>query len=103
MALAGDVLFVAGPADLMDEDALFQTISDPATKKQIAAQHAALKGQSGAFLYAVDPATGQTLAEHRLKALPVFDGLIAAAGKVFITTTNGRLICLGPRQNLSGG
>jgi hypothetical protein len=38
---------------------------------------------------------GQTLAEHTLEAPPVFDGLIAAAGRLFMSTTDGRILCLG--------
>ena len=94
MALADNTLLVAGPADLLDELSAFQSFGDEATQAQIALQDAALKGQSGALLQTVDATTGETTAEYRLDSPPVFDGLIVAAGSVFITTTNGRLIAL---------
>jgi outer membrane protein assembly factor BamB len=98
MVLAGGTLFVAGPADLLDEDAAFQDFSDEAVQKQLALQDAALKGQRGALLLAVDAATGDTLAEYRLDAPPTFDGMIAAGGRVFIATMDGRLIALAEEQ-----
>lgn len=92
MALAGDVLFVAGPADVLDETAAFQEFSAADSQKSIASQHAALQGKTGALLHAVDADTGKTLAEYKLPTPPVFDGLSIAAGHVFIATTDGRVL-----------
>ncbi|NQT14571.1 MAG: PQQ-binding-like beta-propeller repeat protein, partial [Planctomycetes bacterium] len=92
MALAGKILLIAGPDDLVDEDAAFQTFSDEATQRQLALQDAAWKGLSGARLQAVDADTGEGLAEYPLDSPPVFDGLIAAHGRVFIATMDGRLL-----------
>jgi hypothetical protein len=44
---------------------------------------------------AVDAETGETLAELRLDAPPVFDGLSVAAGRVFLASVDGRIVCLG--------
>jgi len=93
MALAGRTLLVAGPEDLLDEDAAFQTFSDGATQKQLADQDAALAGRRGALLHAVDADSGRTTAEYTMDSPPVFDGLIVAGGKVFIATTDGHLQC----------
>ncbi len=95
MALAGNTLVIAGPPDLLDEDATFQTYADETTQKQIADQDAALKGQRGAMLQTVDTGTGETLAEYALESLPVFDGLIVADGRAFIATSDGHVICMG--------
>ena len=94
MVAAGDVLFIAGPPDVLDEPASFQSFQDEATQKALAAQDAALKGKSGAMLHAVDPKTGKILAEYRLDSPPVFDGLIAAGGKLYITTCDGKVVCM---------
>ena len=94
MALAGDTLFIAGPADVLDEDAAFQSFRDAATQKQIAAQDAALKGRSGATLQAVEAGTGRIMGEYKLKSPPVFDGLIAAGGCLYLSTTDGRIVCM---------
>jgi len=98
MALAGDVLLVAGPPDVLDEDAAFQDYPKQATQQRLAAQQAALNGAQGALLHAVDASNGQTLAEHTLDALPVFDGLSVAGGRAFIATTDGRVICMEPAK-----
>jgi hypothetical protein len=95
MAVAGDTLLIAGPVDVLDEDAAFQNFDDEATQEQLAAQDAALRGQTAAVFQAVDAANGATLAELRLDAPPVFDGLIAAGGRVYITTLDGQIVCLG--------
>ncbi|MBC8872583.1 MAG: PQQ-binding-like beta-propeller repeat protein [Planctomycetes bacterium] len=79
MVAAQDTLFVAGPPDVVDaEDAM-----------------ASFEGRKGAVLRAFSTANGKTLAEHKLDAPPVFDGLIAASGRLFMCTTDGRVVCLG--------
>jgi outer membrane protein assembly factor BamB len=99
MALAGDVLWIAGPADLIDEDAAFENHRDPETQARLAAQEAALAGQSGATLLAIDAATGDTRAEYALEELPVFDGLSIANGRLLISTVQGRLCVFAAQEN----
>jgi len=79
MVAAGKHLFVAGPPDVVDPD-------DPM---------ASFEGRGGAVLAVHSTADGKTLAEKKLDAPPVFDGLIAAAGQLFLCTTDGQVICLG--------
>ena len=62
---------------------------------------AALEGRRGAVLWAVDATNGAKRAEQRLDAMPVFDGLIAASGKLYMATTNGRVICLAAERALA--
>lgn len=95
MALAGGTLFVAGPPDLVNEERTFRTPDDPAIQAQLAEQTAALAGKRGALLWAVSAADGRPLASWQLDALPVFDGLAAAQGRLFFASTDGRIICLG--------
>ena len=47
------------------------------------------------FLWAVSAAKGRKLAEHPLPAPPVYNGLAAARGRLFVATQDGRLTCLG--------
>ena len=82
MVLAGKHLFVAGPPDVVDPD-------DPM---------AAFEGRKGAVLRAHSAADGKVLAERKLDAPPVFDGLIAAGGRLFMCTTNGYVVCLGEKD-----
>jgi len=78
MVLAGEKLFLAGPPDVMPE-------KDP---------YASFDGRLGAKLWAVKAADGEKLAEHPLKTLPVFDGLIAAGGRLYMSATDGSVRCL---------
>jgi hypothetical protein len=48
-------------------------------------------------LCAVSAADGKTLAQYHLDSLPVFDGLAAAQGRLYLTLQDGRLLCLGDR------
>ena len=73
MALAGDTLFISGPADLLDENGAFQSFRDESTRKQLARQDAAWRGADGAMLHAVDADNGQTLFEYHLESPPIFD------------------------------
>ncbi len=85
MVKAGDTLFVAGPPDELDA-------ADP---------YAALDGRKGARMVAVGAKEGKKLAEYPLQASPIFDGLIAAGGKLFMSTTDGKLSCFSSQT--SGG
>ena len=98
MALADETLFIAGPADLLDENETFQSFGDESTRRQLARQDAAWRGSDGAMLHAVDADSGQTLAEYKLESPPVFDGLVAAGARLFIATMDGRLIALGKKK-----
>jgi outer membrane protein assembly factor BamB len=93
MALAGDQLLIAGPPDLIDEEAAFQDYADPATQKQLARQDAALKGKSGAIFHIVNAPTGEIRSERQLHSPPVFDGLIVAGGRVYVSLMDGTLVC----------
>ena len=81
MVLAGDVLFVAGPPDVVDPD-------DP---------WGAFEGRKGGELWAVSTADGKTLANHKLPAPPVLDGMAAADGCLYVSTTDGRILCFAAR------
>jgi len=94
MVLAADTLFIAGPPDPVDETRLFRRLSDPDAQQQLADYAAALAGQKGGLLRAVSARDGATLAESTLDTPPVFDGMAAAAGRLFIATTGGRVLCL---------
>ena len=73
-------LFVAGPPDVVDPD-------DPL---------GAFEGRKGGRLYAVDAATGERTAEHALASPPVFNGMAAARGRLYVVQEDGRIVCFGP-------
>lgn len=82
MVLADDRLFLAGPPDVIDPE-------DP---------FGAFEGRKGARLWAVDTADGSKLAEYTMEHPPVFDGMIAAHGRLYITTEDGRVACWARRS-----
>ena len=99
MAKAGSNLFVMGPPDLVDEEESFRLLVGNAKtiQKKLARQDAALRGAEGGILLAVSAKDGRTLARIPLDALPTWDGLIAAQGRLYLSTTDGRVICLSPK------
>jgi hypothetical protein len=39
--------------------------------------------------------SGEKIAEHRLDSPPVFNGMAAAAGRLYIVTEDGGVVCIG--------
>ncbi|MEA1950317.1 MAG: PQQ-binding-like beta-propeller repeat protein, partial [Planctomycetota bacterium] len=78
MVKAGETLFVAGPPDELDPN-------DP---------YAAFENRKGARLLALSSSDGITLVETKLNSPPVFDAMIAAHGRLFISLEDGTLVCL---------
>ncbi len=98
LVLAGGTLFLAGPPDLVDEQQAAARLADPQVQEQLAAQVEAFEGRRGALLWAVAAEDGRCLAERRLDVPPVFDGLIAARGRLYLVTLDGRVMCFGPEK-----
>jgi outer membrane protein assembly factor BamB len=94
MVLTDKALFVAGPPDLADEEAAVRTLLDAETQKKLAEQSAAFEGRRGASLVAVSRDGGDKLAAYRLDFVPRFDGLIAANERLYVSTLDGRVLCL---------
>jgi outer membrane protein assembly factor BamB len=78
MVKAGETVFVAGAPDVLDP-------RDP---------YAAFEARKGANLVAVSAQDGKKLSDISLDCPPVFDGLIAAGGRLFASLENGTLLCL---------
>jgi len=81
MVMAGKTLFVAGWPDAIDP-------KDP---------FAAIQGRKGGVLWAFTAADGKKLTERKLDSAPVFDGLIAAGGRIYMVTMDGKVICYSPK------
>jgi len=76
MVRTGNSLFVAGPPDVLKKgDEL-----------------AAFRGRAGGRLLTVDPDNGRIVNELELKSPPVFDGLIAARGRLYMCTRSGGVV-----------
>jgi len=98
MLLADDKLFAAGPVDLVDEEQAFKKVFDPNVQAKLTQQVDSLAGKRGAMLWVVSAGDGQKKAELALNAPPVFDGMAAAGGRLYMTTTDGKVVCLGGKQ-----
>lgn len=79
VAAGGSALYMAGSPDAVDK-------TDP---------WGAIEGRQGGLLWAVSTDTGRKLAEWTTDSPPVFDGLIAANGRLFMSLMNGTVVCLG--------
>jgi hypothetical protein len=95
MVLSGGILFVAGPPDVVDEKEIWGKYHMSWYQGKIKEQVEALSGDQGALLLAVSSTTGERLSEYRLDALPVFDGMAAAGGRLFMSMKDGSVLCLG--------
>jgi hypothetical protein len=94
MAKSGDVLFLAGAPDLIDEEDLVQRLSEPKVMLALAEQDVAYSGGKGALLWAVSAQDGARLTENELDSLPTFDGMSVANGHLYIATIDGRLVAM---------
>ena len=94
MVLAGPTLFVAGPPDVVDERKAWRLPDDPKVQAQLDEQAAALEGKRGGRLWAVSAADGKPLARYHLDGPPVFDGMAAAGGRLYVATASGQVLCL---------
>lgn len=51
-----------------------------------------------AVLYVVSTADGKKLAEYKLDSPPVFDGMAAANGRLYLVSNDGKILCFGANQ-----
>ena len=79
MVITDGLLFVAGPPDVVEAD-------DPL---------GAFEGRKGGVLCAINPASGEGMWKYELPAPPVFNGMIAAAGRLYVVMQDGKIACFG--------
>jgi hypothetical protein len=91
--LAHKTLFIAGPPDLVDEEQAFYRPDDAEIQTRLREQAAALEGRKGALLWVVSASQGEKLAEYKLENLPVWDGMAAAEGGLYLVTKDGKVLC----------
>jgi outer membrane protein assembly factor BamB len=96
MVLGGETLWIAGPPDRFtrapdDSTDPYASTSADALREQAAA----LAGQRGGLLWAVSTGDGKRAAEYRLPSPPVFDGMAAAGGRLYLVTQDGKVRCFG--------
>jgi outer membrane protein assembly factor BamB len=94
MVLADQTLFVAGPPDVVDEQKIWGRTLESKVQSQLQAQSEALEGKQGSLLWAISAADGTKLAEYKLESVPVFDGMSAANGRLYLSMKNGSILCM---------
>jgi hypothetical protein len=78
MVLADNAVFVAGP--VMEFGAEEPGFDD---------------AENSALLMAFNIEDGAELARQTLDTQPVFDGMAAAGGRLYLSTINGAVVCIG--------
>ena len=93
MAMSGNSIVVAGPADMVDEEYAFEALTrkDKSVMELLVEQDAALDGKRGAEMVFVDRNDGSQTGRIHLDAPPVWDGMIVAQGAIFVATTDGKI------------
>jgi len=102
MLLAGDVLFLAGPASPLHEWAeTFAVRTESRSTESTSTDGAGAQGASAddatgtSLLLAVSASDGSVLARRKLPGEPIFDGLAAADGRLYVSLTSGAVACFG--------
>jgi uncharacterized iron-regulated membrane protein len=93
MVLADKTIFIAGPQDIIDEEQIFKNPDAPGIDRKLRQQIAALDGKMGALLRVVSASDGKELAQYKLETIPVWDGMAAANGRLYLSMKNGRVQC----------
>ena len=79
MAVGGKTLLCAGTPDVLDPEEPW----------------AAYEGRRGGVLFALKTADGTKKAELQLDAAPAYDGMAIAGGRLYLSLTDGKILCLG--------
>jgi outer membrane protein assembly factor BamB len=90
MAMGGERIALAGPVDLgrKSEGAALAFANESEAR-------AAFEGKKGVFLRIVNAADGKTVSQISLPAMPAFDGMSTAGGKLYISLKDGTVTCFG--------
>jgi outer membrane protein assembly factor BamB len=95
MVLADEKLFLLGPREVLDQEAAVSAMNTVEQQELATMQEQELGGENGSVLLCVDPTSGETTHSFHVDALPEFDGMVAAYGRIYASTTDGRILCLG--------
>ena len=94
MFVTDNTLVIAGPRDLYNEE---EAISKGRAENDsvFALQQEHMEGKHGSLLKVIDKSGAGELSSMELDQTPTWNGLIAARGRVFMTTTEGSVVCFG--------
>jgi len=91
MFVTDDTLVLSGPRDLYDEEkavAAFKTNDGIFSTQQ---EH--MEGKHGSLLKVINKHDGKEISSVELPYMPTWDGMITANGKVYMTTSDGHVVC----------
>ena len=94
-----ELLIVAGP-ERFDEVAVEKRLNRIPTSELkldpiLADALDTARGKKGSLVWVMDKADGEKRHSVKLDSAPVFDGMIAANGCLYLATLDGRVVCLG--------
>ncbi len=95
MVKADDRLHILGPEELINQEDAFKTITTPQTQEILAKQDEAIRGMHGALLLNVTASDGTIDSGYKLPSTPVFDGMVSAGGRLYVSLSDGGITCLG--------
>ena len=90
MAMGGERIALAGPVDLGKKAA-----GAALAFKNEPEALAGFEGKKGVFLRIINAADGKTVSQTGLPAMPAFDGMSAAGGRLYISLKDGTVTCFG--------
>jgi outer membrane protein assembly factor BamB len=89
MTLTDQAIFVAGPPETEQAKNSGIDLEDPEKVE------ASYLGKEGVSIYVVSAKDGKQIANYKLNTMPVFDGMIAAQRRLFISMEDGSIVCHG--------
>jgi hypothetical protein len=98
LVLAGDILFLAGSPKI-DTSRTREVLGTLATDDydlppELQDATETFMGAKGGLLCAINKRDGAERMQRRLPSIPVFDGLIAANGRLYMSLKNGVVVCM---------
>ncbi len=95
LVTADEAIFAAGPAELVDENEVYSRYGDDEIQAKMRKRVETFEGRHGGVLMAVSKKSGEKLSAYRLASTPVFDGMAAANGCLYLAMLDGSVVCLG--------
>ncbi|MBD3318273.1 MAG: PQQ-binding-like beta-propeller repeat protein [Chitinivibrionales bacterium] len=95
MIVAGSRMYIAGVQDVVDEQATYTNMDSPGVQDQFVTQEEHLLGEHAGEFRVIKTSDGSKVTTLSLPAKPVFDGMAAAYGNVFLALDDGSVQCLG--------
>ena len=96
LAVTRNAVFLAGPPDVFK--AAGKTGNEALVLKDAEKALAAWQGDGGGVLYSARRSDGKELSRLKLPSPPVFDGLAAAGGQLYLSLKNGSVLQLHERK-----